>query len=111
MQKRLLSILLTLCMLLSMFPVVLPAAAAEETATEPAEVTEIADAEAFLAVMTDPTAWAGSYKLTDDIDLTDLPQTPIGNVETAFTGYFDGNNKTISGINIEGTVAGTGLFG
>ncbi|MBQ4556830.1 MAG: hypothetical protein IJA60_04195, partial [Clostridia bacterium] len=111
MQKKLLSLLLVLCMLLSMFPMALPVSAAEETATEPAEVTEIADAEAFLAVMTDPTAWSGNYKLTDNIDLTDLPQTPIGNIETAFTGYFDGNNKTISGINIEGTVAGTGLFG
>ena len=105
MQKKLLSVLLVLCMLLSMFPMTLPAAAAVE---EPADIVEIADVEGFLAVMNDPTAWAGSYKLTDDIDLTDLPQTPIGNGTTAFTGYFDGNGKTISGINISGSVAGTG---
>ncbi|MBQ8837430.1 MAG: hypothetical protein IJ002_08010, partial [Clostridia bacterium] len=115
MKKKLLSILLVLCMLLSMFPITLPVSAEEtdadtETVANTDEVTEIATADALIAIMGDSTKWAGSYKLTADIDLTGLTQSPIGNADVSFTGTFDGDGHTVKGLDI--TAAGSaGLFG
>ncbi|MBE6680292.1 MAG: hypothetical protein E7598_07220, partial [Ruminococcaceae bacterium] len=101
MSKKFLSVLLTLCMLLSMFPVVLPVSA-EETA---AEVIEIGTAAELVALMGKEEVISGSYKLTNDINLTDVAgQAPIGiSADYHFTGTFDGDGYTISGINISGT--------
>ena len=38
--------------------------------------------------------------LTDDIDLSDIDWTPIGTESRPYTGNFDGNNKTIRGLEI-----------
>ncbi|MBQ8836171.1 MAG: hypothetical protein IJ002_01520, partial [Clostridia bacterium] len=115
MQKKLLSILLVLCMLLSMFPITLPVSAEETVETVATDATAIADAAALVELMNDSTKWAGDYVLTADIDLSlyngELTQQPIGNTTTAFTGTFDGAGHTISGLNISGTAVGTGLFG
>jgi len=114
MSKKILSVLLTLCMLLGMFPVVLPVSAAEEDALPEVDLvqyTEIADADALAALMADNTAWGGNYKLTADIDLTGKTQSPIGTEDVPFTGIFDGNSKTISGLSIAGTAGYQGLFG
>ncbi len=55
------------------------------------------------------------YILTNDINLEDLGEewTPIGtDIENTFTGGLDGNNKTISGLEITDRTANyTGLFG
>ena len=68
-----------------------------------AEGTEISNADELLALMKDSTKWAGSYYLTADIDLSAKSgQSPIGNKETPFTGTFDGNGKTISGLFLTG---------
>jgi len=56
-------------------------------------------------------------KLGDDIDLQDVPWTPIGyfinpNLNAPFNGYFEGDGKTIKGLNV--TTASwvtAGLFG
>lgn len=48
--------------------------------------------------------------LTDDIDLGKNPWTPIGKDSHGFTGCFDGQVHTVSGLKVEG-VADAGLFG
>lgn len=74
--------------------------------------TEIANEAALLDLMgsTDATKLAGKYVLTANITLTSASQSPIGNADAPFTGIFDGNGKTISGLNLSGT-ENVGLFG
>ncbi len=54
---------------------------------------------------------AGAYVLGADIDLTDKDFAPIGAVNAPFTGSFDGNGYTISGLTIESNKNYQGLFG
>ena len=50
--------------------------------------------------------------LTDNIDLTDIDWTPIGKDDNkAYTGTFDGNGKTITGLTVTGSDQYAGLFG
>ena len=91
MQKKILSLILTLCMLLGMFSFVVGTSAADSTAA----YTEIGTADDLIALMGNSAGWAGNYRLTDDIDLTGKSgQACIGNDMTPFTGIFDGNGKT-----------------
>lgn len=63
--------------------------------------------------LTDGTAQnaAANAVLTKDIDLTGEDWTPIGNASTIYTGTFDGQNHTISGMKIENAESYSGLFG
>lgn len=70
----------------------------------------IGTADELVAIMSDSTKWNGNYYLTADIDLTGKTQNPIGNLDTKFTGTFDGKGKTISGLDISGENY-LGLFG
>ena len=101
-MKRLINTMVIAMLLLVSLLIAIPVSAAEPT--------EISTVEQFMDFMTKSENWAGSYKLTTDIDLTEQEQNPIGNTTTAFTGSFDGDGHTISGINITGTTY-TGLFG
>ncbi len=109
MQKKILSLILTLCMLLGMFPFVVGTSAADSTAA----YTEIGTADELIALMSDSSGWAGNYRLTDHIDLTGKNgQACIGNDTVPFTGIFDGNGKTVSGISLNITGRkGVGFFG
>ena len=109
MQKKILSLILTLCMLLSMFPLAVGTSAADSTAA----YTEIGTADELIALMGNSAGWAGNYRLTDDIDLTGKSgQACIGNDTTPFTGIFDGNGKTVSGVSLNITGhKGVGFFG
>ena len=49
--------------------------------------------------------------LTDDIDLKGIDWTPIGTSGNSYTGTFDGNGKTITGLKITGSNDYAGLFG
>ena len=50
--------------------------------------------------------------LTDNIDLTGKDWTPIGtSFGNSYTGTFDGNGKTITGLTVTGSDRYTGLFG
>ena len=50
--------------------------------------------------------------LTSDIDLTGIDWTPIGKDDNkAYTGTFDGNGKTITGLTVTGSDQYAGLFG
>ena len=51
------------------------------------------------------------YELGNDIDLTDVDWTPIGNTTYNFKGTLDGKNKKISNLTIDGTADYVGLFG
>lgn len=52
-----------------------------------------------------------TYVLGEDITLTE-PWTPLGTTATPFTGHFNGNGHTITGLNITATSGqGTGMFG
>lgn len=53
----------------------------------------------------------GSYVLTADIDMSGTAFSPIGTYETPFTGTFDGDGHTISGLTIDSTENYQGLFG
>ena len=55
-----------------------------------------------------------SAKLMNDIDLENRPWTPIGTTGESshnFRGHFDGNGKTITGLNVTVTRNGGGFFG
>ena len=50
--------------------------------------------------------------LADNIDLTGKDWTPIGtSFGNSYTGTFDGNGKTITGLTVTGSDRYTGLFG
>ena len=50
--------------------------------------------------------------MTENINLTDMEWTPIGtNYNNAYTGIFDGNGKTITGLTVTGSDQYAGLFG
>ncbi len=50
--------------------------------------------------------------LTADIDLSGIDWTPIGKDDNkAYTGTFDGNGKTITGLTVTGSYKYAGLFG
>ncbi len=89
------------------------------TATHPYEIKTAAQLETFRDLVNganeqvkDSDAHA---KLMNDIDLEGSETnkwTPIGNSEsTAYTGTFDGNGKTISGLYINNSTNDQGLFG
>lgn len=49
--------------------------------------------------------------LDNDIDLSDIDWTPIGNYYNRYTGTFDGGNYTITGLTVTGSNEYAGLFG
>ena len=63
--------------------------------------------------LTDGTAQnaAACAVLTTNIDLTGEAWTPIGSESNPYTGTFDGQNYTISGMTIENAESYSGLFG
>ncbi len=109
MRRKGLGILLVLCLLACAFTLAM--SAADNTAA----YTEIGTPEALISLMTraNGESWAGNYRLTADITLpAGTAQNPIGNSTDKFTGIFDGNGKTISGVNLvdEATASGTDAF-
>ena len=121
MKNKILSLILTLCMLLSMFPFVVGTSAADTVTAE----IEISTADQLIELMATAANWSKNIVLKNDIDLTGKTgQTPIGNATEPFTGTFIGElqavvgtdgkttyrNPVISGINLSGT-DNVGLFG
>lgn len=112
MKKRILSLLLALCMVIALVPAVL---ATDGSLTKVDGVYQIADAAdlvAFAALVNGNEPSANAV-LTADITLTDDVFTPIGNESKAYTGTFDGNGKAIINghfSNASGSCV-SGLFG
>ena len=63
--------------------------------------TLITTAEEFVAIGRDDTKWSGNYVLENDIDVSGVKLTSIGNPGTAYTGKFSGDGHTISHINLQ----------
>ena len=114
-MKKSLAILLAAAMLLFAAPL-----AGYATDPIPEGFTGITDAEGLYAVRND---LGGSYFLLNDIDLTELTAedgdfdlgygwTPIGaDSSHVFTGVFDGNGHTITGLQTRGEKNYSSLFG
>ncbi len=75
------------------------------------EFSLISTPEELSYLMTHNKMWAGNYKLGADIDLTGYTQAPIGNNSVTFTGSFDGDGHTVSGVNIKAAAGTLGFFG
>ena len=88
MKKRVLSLLMSFAMLVSLLPTSVWAAG---------DVTEISSAEAFAKMDA-----SGSYKLTQDIEVT----TPY---KSTFKGTFDGDGHTVT-LKLNVTSGNAGLF-
>ena len=92
MKKKILSLILTLCLLLGAFPFVVGTSAADAITAD----IEISTADQLVEQLMDPenaANWSKTIVLTADIDLATYTgtkaQAPIGNSTTAFTGTFD----------------------
>ncbi len=74
--------------------------------------TLITTAEEFAAIGRDDTKWSGNYVLENDIDVSGVKLTSIGNPGTAYTGKFSGDGHTISHVDMtkENSVNSSGLF-
>lgn len=114
MKKRLLSILLCVCMALTLLP--LPAAAIDParpqgagTSVSPYEISSSSNLLYLAAAVNrgDASYTSAHYKLTNNIDLSGIGNwTPIGlfslsaSEKKPFKGTFDGNGNTISNLSI-----------
>lgn len=103
-KNRIIAIITALALLLSMAAYFALPAFAEES-----EKQEIRTAEELMALATgDP---AGNYIQVADIDLSGKSFSPIGTPDAPFTGLYDGNGYTISGLNLASDQSFQGLFG
>ena len=77
------------------------------------DITVIHYVSELLELAETPDQWNGNYKLSDNIDLSGIAFSPIGNQEQPFSGSFDGNGFEISGLTITGDKASQniGMFG
>ena len=102
-MKKVLSLLLAIVFVFAAFPVTFASAA---------DVIEISDAAQLASIGTnDNYPLSGSYKLTKSINLSGYDSwTPIGQ-SSAFSGTFEGNGKTISGLKVNTSGTYAGLFG
>ena len=112
--KSALTVLLSLMMILVMFPANAFAMDGEGTTADPYIIATVADLYEFAIKVNegDNTACA---VLTADIDMTDEAEwTPIGNDSNQYKGTFDGDGHTITGLKVDIQSDNTiyaGLFG
>lgn len=71
--------------------------------------TLITTAEEFVAIGRDDTKWSGNYVLENDIDVSGVQLSSIGDPGTPYTGKFSGDGHTIGHVNMTGNCLG--LFG
>lgn len=74
--------------------------------------TLITTAKEFAAIGRDDTKWSANYVLGNDIDVSGVQLSSIGNPGTAYTGKFSGDGHTISHVDMtkENAVYSSGLF-
>lgn len=118
-KRRILCVVLTLAMVLSML-VIVPAVSASAADTynasdNPVRISTTADLKAFRNAVNAGTDFTDkTVKLEADIDISDSDWTPIGTWANPFKGTFDGQGRTIRGLNqVRGGAIGgnVGLFG
>lgn len=74
-----------------------------------ATYTLITTAEEFVAIGRDDTKWSANYVLGNDIDVSGVQLSSIGDPGTPYIGKFSGDGHTISHVNMTGNCLG--LFG
>ena len=74
--------------------------------------TLITTAEEFAAIGQDTTKWSANYVLGNDIDVSGVQLSSIGDPGTPYTGKFSGDGHTISHVDMtkENAVSSSGLF-
>ena len=100
-KTRLISLLVTISMLISMV-----AYFTINVTANTGSATPIDSAEDFASIALD-----GNYILTQDIDFKNVAHTPIGTIDAPFTGTFDGDGYTISNLTLDSDDNFRGLFG
>jgi len=111
MKKRVISLLLALVLALSLLPATVRAAGTGAV-NDPIEISNEAELQKFRTRVNEGEKTLCA-KLTADITLTGK-WTPISNksaIASAYSGTFDGDKHTISGLQISATAANQGLFG
>lgn len=73
--------------------------------------TLITTAEEFAAIGQDTTKWSANYVLANDIDVSGVQLSSIGDPGTLYTGKFSGDGHTISHINLKKGNGYGSLFG
>lgn len=119
MKKRLLSICLVLALCLTCVPSALAVgdvrfSGGDGTENTPYEISTADDLFALADAVNNGMSYEGEYfSLTNDINLDGQAWTPIGDRlnQDEFLGTFDGNNRTVSGLCVEGAYGSAGLFG
>ncbi len=108
--KRVLAVLLSLCMAVSMIPISRLIAFAADA---PTTISTVAELEAFRDAVNGGDTYEGkTVTLTADLDLGSVTSwTPIGNSSRAFKGTFDGGNHVIYNLTINTSNRYCGLFG
>lgn len=87
-------------------------AAGEGTQDNPFQIETAAQLAHFAKTVNEGEAYLHKYiVLTADIDLANKEWTPIGNYSNPFKGNFNGDNHTVTGMQISGESDRVGLFG
>lgn len=87
-------------------------AAGEGTQDNPFQIETAAQLAYFAKTVNEGEAYLHKYiVLTADIDLANKEWTPIGNYSNPFKGNFNGDNHTVTGMQISGELDRVGLFG
>ena len=87
-------------------------AAGDGTQGNPFQIETAAQLAYFAKTVNEGEAYLHKYiVLTADIDLANKEWTPIGNYSNPFKGNFNGDNHTVTGMQISGELDRVGLFG
>lgn len=87
-------------------------AAGDGTQDDPFQIETAAQLAHFAKTVNEGEAYLYKYiVLTADIDLANKEWTPIGNHSNPFKGNFNGDNHTVTGMQISGELNRVGLFG
>lgn len=87
-------------------------AGGDGTQNNPFQIETAAQLAHFAKTVNEGEAYLHKYiVLTADIDLANKEWTPIGNHSNLFKGNFNGNNHTVTGMQIRGELDCVGLFG
>ena len=87
-------------------------AGGDGTQNNPFQIETAAQLAHFAKTVNEGEAYLYKYiVLTADIDLANKEWTPIGNHSNLFKGNFNGNNHTVTGMQIRGELDRVGLFG
>lgn len=87
-------------------------AGGDGTQDNPFQIETAAQLAHFAKTVNEGEAYLNKYiVLTADIDLANKEWTPIGNYSNPFKGNFNGDNHTVTGMQISGELDRVGLFG